>query len=240
MTSNKSLARVAGLLYLGVAVAGGFAEAVRKSIVVTGDAPATASNVVQHSTLVQVGFGADLADLPLFLAIGVIMYAILKPVSPRIALAMLVINAVSVAIQALNMLNQAGAFLVATDPHYTAGLSAVTSQALVLFFLEMHRVGYLIAQIFFGLFLLPLGYLVYRSGLFPRVLGAILAIGSIGYLTQVAVTFAMPGLDSNAASIFGLAGGLAEMVFLLWLIVKGTSSEVASPAPIKGALSWKA
>jgi uncharacterized protein DUF4386 len=225
MNSSKTLARIAGAMYLIVAVFGGFAEYTRQSALVAGDAQATAANVAAHAAQFQVAFGADLADLPFFLGVGLILYGILKPVNPQIALTMLVINAVSVAIQAINMLNHAAALLVATDPGLTAGLTTATSSALVLGLLEMHGIGYLVAQIFFGLYLLPLGYLVYRSDYFPKALGVILALGSAGYVIGVAVSFASPRFDSSAATYFGLAGGLAEMAFLVWLLIRGAAGQ---------------
>jgi hypothetical protein len=111
--------------------------------------------------------------------------------------------------------------LVATDPSYTAGLSPQTSHALVLLLLNLHQQGYLIAQIFFGLFLLPLGYLVYRSGYFPKALGIILMIGCVGYLTDIAGTYLSAGFAWSLSSVPATIAGLAELLFLLWLVVMG-------------------
>ena len=238
--STKGLARIGGLLYLGVAVGGGFSEYVRSSARVAGDAAATAANVAAHSTLFQIAFATDLADFVLFLGVGLVMYVIFRPVNAPVALAMLVINAVSVPIQALNMLNHAGAWLVATNPGLTTGLSVAGSQTAVLLLLEMHRIGYLIAQIFFGLYLLPLGFLVYRSGYFPKALGLILMAGCAGYVAGVAVSFASAELESSLATIFGLIGGLAESTFLIWLLIKGANTAGSESEPIQGARTWAA
>jgi hypothetical protein len=234
--TTKNFARVGGLLYLAVAIAGGFSEYVRTSNTVSGDAAATAANVVSHATLFQLAFAADLADLPLFLAVGIVMYVLFRPVNAPIALGMLVLNAVSVPIQALNMLNHAGALLVATQPQFTS----VGSPALVLLLLDLHRVGYLVAQIFFGLYLLPLGYLVYRSGYLPRSLGLILILGSVGYVVGVAVSFAAVGFESGVATYLGVVGGVAELIFLLWLLVRGVDRHESIREPVKGALTWTA
>ena len=234
--TTKSLARVGGLLYLAVAVAGGFSEYVRTSNTVSGDAAATAANVASHTTLFQIAFGADLADLPMFLGVGIVMYVIFRPVNAPMALGMLVLNAVSVPIQALNMLNHAGALLVATQPQF----AAIGSPAVVLLLLDLHRVGYLVAQIFFGLYLLPLGYLVYRSGYLPRTLGLVLIAGSAGYIAGVAVSFAAMGFETSVATYFGLAGGVAELIFLLWLLVRGVDRRESTREPVKGALTWTA
>ena len=238
MSSSKTLARLAGILYLIVAVGGGFSEYVRLSVRVRGDAAATAANVAEHASLFRLGFVADLVDFACFLAVGLLLYAILKPAGPRIAVSMLALNAVSVAIQALNMLNHLGALLVATDRTYTTGLSSDTVAGLVALLLDMHAQGYLIAQIFFGLFLLPLGYLVYRSGLFPRVLGRILMIGSGGYVAGVVATYLSPGFESSLAVYFGIAGGLAELTFLVWLLIAGVNdSPVRQATSVEGALA---
>ena len=208
MLSTKSLARIAGILYLAVAVGGGFAEfGARGSVKVAGDAAATAANIAQHAALFQAGLVADLVDFVCFLGVGLILYWIFRPTNPGVAVAMLTINAVSVAIQALNMLNHVGALMVATDPRF----ASLSSGAL--FFLELHHQGYLIAQIFFGLYLLPLGYLVYLSGMFPRALGIALMVGSVGYVVGIVVT------------PLAFAGGLAELLFLVWLLVRGTSGQ---------------
>ena len=238
MSSSKTLARLAGILYLIVAVGGGFSEYVRLSVRVRGDAAATAANVAEHASLFRLGFVIDLVDFACFLAVGLLLYAILKPAGPRIAVSMLALNAVSVAIQALNMLNHLGALLVATDRTYTTGLSSDTVAGLVALLLDMHAQGYLIAQIFFGLFLLPLGYLVYRSGLFPRVLGRILMIGSGGYVAGVVATYLSPGFESSLAVYFGIAGGLAELTFLVWLLIAGVNDSPTRQAiSVEGALA---
>jgi len=221
MISVKKLARIAGVLYLIVAVGGVFAEVVRSSVWVPSNAAATVANIVEHATLFRLGFVADLVDFTFFLGVGLALYALLKPVNARIAFGMVMVNAVSVAIQALNMLNHLGALLVATDPRFTAGMSSETSHSLVLLLLEMHRQGYLIAQIFFGLFLLPLGYLVYKSGYFPKALGGILMIGSGGYLANIAAIYVTPTFQSGVALYFATIAGLAELSFVLWLLIVG-------------------
>lgn len=233
MISRNRLARAAGLLYLVVAVGGGFAEYVRSGVRVPGDAAATAAAIAQHATLFRIGFAADLVDFTCFLGVGLILFTLLKPVNGPIAVAMLVINAVSVAIQALNMLNQLGALLVATDPAYTAGLGSTAAHDLALLLLDLQHQGYVIAQIFFGLYLLPLGYLVYRSGWFPRPLGVVLMVGAGGYVVGVAANFIAPG--SSLPIYPALVGGVAELLFLLWMLARGAGTTATNSR--QGALA---
>ena len=233
MISNKTLARLAGALYLVVGVGGGFSEYVRSGVTVSGDAAGTAARIVDHATLFRIGIATDLVDFACFLGVGLILYTILKPIDDKMAVAMLVINAVSVAMQAMNMVNQVGALLVATNSTYGLGASA-------LLFLELHRQGYLIAQIFFGGYLLPLGYLVYRSALFPKALGIVLIVGATGYLAGVAASYLSASLESSFALYFGLIGGLAEVAFLLWLLIIGVREPRSQSDTTQGRVRWTA
>ena len=92
----------------------------------------------------------------------------------------------------------------------SAPLGATTADALAGFFFQLHGHGYLIAQIFFGLWLLPLGYLVYRSGFFPRVLGVLLMLGCVGYLADLVAIYVSPSFDSPLSMVLVLPAALGE------------------------------
>lgn len=236
MISKPGLARIAGLLYLILAVCGGWAELyVRSGVKVPGDAAATAANVVENATLMRMAFAAEMVNITCFLLVALLMYAILKSVSDRIAIAMVAFNATAVAIMGINMLNHLGALLIATEPTYSAGLSSEAAAGLVMLLLDLHGHGYQVAQIFFGLWLLPLGYLVYKSGYFPKVLGILLMIGCGGYLAGLVVTALPPDLASSLVPYLALPAGLAEVLFLLWLLIKGVKvPQETEPIPVAG------
>lgn len=218
------LARVAGLLYLLMALLSGFAEvAVRAGALVPGDAAATAANIRASATLFRLGFATDLLHLACLVLLAFALYALLSPVDPPIAATFVVLIAIAAAIMAANLINHAGALLVATDPTYAAALGAEWADALALLFLELHGRGFGIAQIFFALWLLPLGFLVVRSGYFPRLLGVLLMVGCFGYLAQLVAILASPTLEPGRALVFALAAGATESVFLLWLLAKGAA-----------------
>jgi len=206
-------ARLAGLLYLVVAVCGGFAELVARSTVKASDDVAEALR--DGAELMKVAFAADLVAYTCFLLVGIALYALLKDVHRPAAVAMLTMNAVSVAIQSLNLVNHAGAGLAAQRG----------ADELAVLFLDLHGVGYLVAQVFFGGWLIPLGYLVVRSGMMPRVLGYALVVGGVGYLLGLVVELTAPSADA-AALVLGLLGGVSEIAFLLWLLVKGVRAPV--------------
>jgi Domain of unknown function (DUF4386) len=222
MASPRTLARTAGLLYLVVALLGGFAEVyVRSSIVVGGDAVATADNIRDSATLFRFGFAADLVQATFFLMTAMVLYLLLRHVNESVARAMVVIVSVSVAIICLNMLNQFVALSIATGNGYTSVFGADGSDALAGLFAEMHSGGYLIAQIFFGLWLLPLGYLVYRSGYFPKVIGMLLIAGCFGYLVDTFTHFLAPAVASSIEAIVVAPAAIGELGFVAWLLVRG-------------------
>ncbi|MET0789357.1 MAG: DUF4386 domain-containing protein [Cellulomonas sp.] len=209
-------ARLTGLLYLVVAVLGGFAELFARATVRGSDDVADALR--QHAGLMRVAFAADLVAFTCFLLVGIALYALFRDVHRTAAVAMLTMNAVSVAIQCLNMVNQAGAVLAAQRG----------ADELAVLFLELHGVGYLVAQIFFGAWLVPLGYLVVRSGSVPRGFGYALVAGGLGYLAGFAVELVAPDADALSTTL-GMVGGLSEVAFLLWLLVTGAPRQVRAP-----------
>jgi Domain of unknown function (DUF4386) len=120
----------------------------------------------------------------------------------------------------LNLLNQLVALSIATDGDYASALGPAGSDALAMLFAEMQHDGFLIAQMFFGLWLLPLGYLVVRSGYVPRVLGVLLAVGGVGYLVDLFARFLALGA-AERISPFVLAPALVgEVAFVAWLLVR--------------------
>ncbi len=224
--STRNLARLAGALYLLVAIFGGFAQmGARASVLVAGDSTATANNIRASEALFRFGFVADVINVVAFLGVALLLYAILAPVNRRWAGAFVAFNTVAVAIMGIDLVNHAGALIVATDPTYAATLGAGAADSLAALFLDLHRYGYLVAEIFFGLWLLPLGYVVYRSGYFPRALGAGLIIGSVAYLASFAIDVVSPGFSSSLAVLVAMPAAIAEVSFLLWLLVRGVDVE---------------
>lgn len=221
MISKKRLARVAGLLYLILGVCGGFSQLyVRSGVHVPDDAAATAANISASAGLFRLAFASDIVNITCFLLMALTLYALFKQTSHTIALAMVFLNAVAAAIMSVNMLNHLAALQVATGA-YPTGLGAEASDSLALLFFDLHAYGYSIATIFFGLFLLPLGYLVFTSGYFPRALGVILMAGCFAYLTELVVRYISPDIAPSISAIIATPAGIAEMSFALWLLVKG-------------------
>jgi Domain of unknown function (DUF4386) len=178
---------------------------------VAGDAPATADNISASATLFRIGALTDLVNIVCFLVLALVLYGLLKPAGERAALAMLVFNAVSVAVMTANLVN------------HLAALQAATSgdDALAMLFLDLHATGYLVAGTFFGLWLLPLGYLLVGSGYAPRPLGVLLMVGSFGYVADLVTRVLLPTVGETLGPVLVLPSALAELSLILWLLVKG-------------------
>lgn len=243
MIPTVRLARTAGLCYLAVAVFGGFAHVVRTQAYVPGNAATTLQNVQDHSSLVRLSFAADLASATFMVFLVLALYRLLGHVDRSTARLMVMLVTVFVAIICLNLVSQYGALVVATDPAYASlGPGGPDGSAgpdsLVLLLMELQHTGYLVAQVFFGLWLFPLGRLAYRSGLFPKPLGVALMVATVAYVADVAFQFLAP---AGAASVSGVAVvpivTLAEVWMLGYLLVKGVRSPAAAPAvPADGPL----
>ena len=180
MTSPKRLARIAGVLYLLVGITGGFAEGfVYPKMYVAGDAAATAANVVANPGLVRLGVVSDLVDQTLFVFLVLTLYILLQHVNIGVARAMVALVVLAAAITSINAVFEFAGLQVATGAVNLSALGTAGSNGIVLLLLDTQHYGLLIAQVFFGLWLIPLGYLAYQSkGMFPKWLGILLIVGA--------------------------------------------------------------
>jgi hypothetical protein len=156
-----------------------------------------------------------------FLLTAMALYVLLRNVNRVAAGAMVTFVAVSVAIQSLNLVSEMIALSIATGPGYASALGQTGSDALALLFVNLQHDGFVISQMFFALWLLPLGYLVVKSGYFPRVLGYLLALACVGYLVDLFAYFLAPGIEGSVLPFSAAAGAIGELAFIAWLLVKG-------------------
>jgi Domain of unknown function (DUF4386) len=232
MTSPKRLARIAGFLYLLVGIFGGFAEGyVEPKMYVAGNAAATAGNVVANAGLVRMGVVADLLDGTFFVFLALALYVVLKHVHKSMARAMLVLVVLATAITCLSALFEFEGLRVATGAVDLAAFGTVGSNALVLLLLDAQHYGLLIAQIFFGLWLAPLGYLAYRSRWFPKALGVVLVAASASYLVDFLAAFLFPDIAKAIHGYAAILPAIAEPAMVLYLLVVGVKTKAFAARP---------
>lgn len=219
----RTRARVAGALYLVIIVCAGFAEGyVRTSLVVPGDPSATASNIVASVTLFRLGLFADLVAFMADAGVAVLLYVILRSTAPTIALLAAAFRLVAhPAIASLNLLNHLGALLVLDGGGPLSAFDQAQREELALFAMDLHGYGYVVGGAFFGVHCALLGYLLYRSDLFPRLLGVLLGAAAIGYLFESFAVFVAPGLESVASTLVVVTASVGEVGLCLYLLVRG-------------------
>jgi hypothetical protein len=224
--SPKTLARIAGVLYLLVGIFGGFAEGyVDPKMYVAGNAAATTGNVVANSELVRLGVVSHLLDAVFFVFLAMTLYILLRPIHKSMARAMLVLVVLATAIISLNAVFLFEGLRVATESYYATAFGATGSNALVLLLLDTQHYGTLSAQVFFGLWLVPLGYLAYKSaGLFPKWLGLLLVVGGVCYLIDLLAAFLVPDFGRTIHTSIVIPCAIAEISMVLYLLVVGVKT----------------
>jgi hypothetical protein len=226
MTSPKRLARIAGVFYLLVGIFGGFAEGfVDPKMYGAGNAAATAGNVLANAGLVRIGVVSHLLDGTFFVILAMTLYILLSHVNQSVARAMVVLVAVATGIICLNAVFEFEGLRVATDTSYAAALGIAGSNALVLLLLDTQHYGTLAAQVFFGLWLVPIGYLAYKSaGLFPKWLGVLLVVGGVCYLVDLFAAFLVPDFGQKVHTLIVIPSGISEISMVLYLLVVGVKT----------------
>jgi hypothetical protein len=219
MSQIQMTARLAGLLYLALAALSAFGLVyVPSMLIVPGDAAATANNIVTSESLFRLGFVSDLVAFTVNIFVALLLYKLLKPVNRGIASLMVILILMGLAIGMLNELNQFAALLILGSDHLTA-FTAAQSQALASLFLDLYEHGFTIAHIFWGLWLFPMGYLVFKSGFLPKVIGVLLIVAGLGYLTDFTLFFLFPDITVTVSD-FTFVG---EVVLILWLLIRGVN-----------------
>ncbi len=180
---------------------------VPSALIVSGDAATTASNIISNEFLFRAGIVGSLITQLIFIFVALLLYKLFEPVNKNHSLLMVVLALVSVPIAMLNTLNSVAALLLLNN----------TEQ--MMFFLDLNAQGIIIASIFWGLWLFPLGYLIYKSGYFPKIIGISVIIGGIGYTLGSFTHFLLPNLEA-LLSIFEIMT-FGEVIFIGWLLIKG-------------------
>jgi hypothetical protein len=216
MDSPTTLARIAAVLFLIVVIQGMSVELfLRPEILVPGDAAATIAHLNASETLFRVSLVSDLVRQVFLVVLAWILYRLFKPVNSHLAGLMLIFVLLSVPMMVLNELNHVAALLLATGALPTFGTEQ--SQDLILFFLTLRAYGTHLSGPF-SIWILLLGYLAFQSRFVPRILGVWLILGGIASVTAAILFYVLPDFNGIVFGLFAFAG---EVVFYLWLLIRG-------------------
>jgi len=213
MESPNKFARMTGILYFLVILMGVVSEGiVHNFIIVPGDITTTVNHITDYETIFRLGFVISLTRFAVYILLVLALYKLLRPVNKDWSLVMVAFALVSISIGMFSLLFQYAAPLLLSNNGYSTLFTTDQWHTQVLFFINMQVMGDKASQIL-AIWLLPLGYLIYRSGFFPKILGVLMVIAGAGYVTDFLIFFLLPNLNWQLAGF----AFLAELPFPLWL-----------------------
>lgn len=231
-TDLQATARMAGVLYLIVVLTGLFSLLyVPSQIAVGGDPSTTIDNILESESLFRLGIAAELICYTVFLVLPFALYRLLHGVGREAAVLMVAFVVVSVPISFVSVLSKFEVLsLLSGGAEHLRAFTTEQVQAQVMLLLDAYENGFLVSQVFWGLWLLPFGYLVFRSGFLPRILGVLLMMGCFGYLIDFSGRFFFSGYTETMAGFVGLPAAAGEIGTCLWLLIVGVREGTAALA----------
>lgn len=221
MHPTQKAARVAGALYLLLVVTAPFGLIyVPRTLIVGGNATATANNILAHETLFRLGIVTELISEVVFIFLVMALHRFLSGVNINHARLMVGLVLVSAAIGLVNLLNNVAALTLFRGADSLSVLDKPQRDALAMLFLRLHSRGTFVNEIFWGLWLLPFGLLVMKSGFLPRILGVLLIVNCFAYVAASLTWLLLPAYG-NAASQASTPALFGEIWIMLWLLIKG-------------------
>src|ERR1700693_1473063 len=212
--SPSPSARITGVVYLLCVVAAVLGDFFLKGLVVDGDAAATANNLLAHPSLFRLGLATGLIATACYIAVTALFYVLFKPVSRSLSLVAAFFSLVGCTILAFGSLFQLAPLVVLGGSQYLSVFNVEQLRALALLFLDLNTQAGYICVVFFGVYCLLIGYLIFRSAFLPRILGVLMALAGWGCLT-----FLCPPLANHLSPYNLVLGFVAELALCLWLLV---------------------
>src|SRR6266446_3117767 len=237
MSSTKNPGRFAGLLYILMSIPGVFAMMyVPSKLIVHANAAATASNIAAHETLFRLGIAAQLIGQAGFIFVALALYHLLKGVNRWRASLMVTLVVVQVPIAFLNELNSIAALVLVRGADFLSIFEKPQRDALAMLFLNLHFHGLVVDEIFWGLWLVPLALLVYRSRFLPRFLGVWLALSGFAWVI-LSLTGVLSPQYYDKVFTYTQPAVLGEMAFMLWLVIKGARPPALDATALSSAVA---
>ncbi len=218
VTNPRRVARTAGLLYLLTIVLGIFAEFFVSGTIIVRDPAATATNILAHRELFQLGFMAYMIEMASQVAMTSLFYILFEPVSRSVSLVAAFIGLVGCATKTVARLFYIVPLFVLGSGHSLGAFNANESGALASLLLQVNDQGAGVALVFFGLYALLQGYLILRSSFLPRALGVLSLLGGVGWLS-----FLYPSMGHRLFFFIAPIGLLGALALILWLLVVGVN-----------------
>jgi hypothetical protein len=225
LNSVKAAARIAGGLYLLITILSIFVHFyIPGELIVPGDATTTANNIIASEGLFRIGIVSELIILLIEIVLSVILYVLFKPVNKTLSLVAAISRLAMTTIHGINLLNNFIVLLLLSGAAYLTVFEPAQLNAVVMLFLNAYSYGFTIGIGFFTLHVLLLGYLIFKSGYFPRILGVLFMIASLGYLIDVSSHILLANYKTGPVYL-ALPIAIAEIAFPLWLLIKGVNVE---------------
>lgn len=222
MNPNKKTARLAGLFFLAMVVFGMFSEIFfRQKLFVATDAALTAGNISSNGFLYGIGILSDILMSLSYMLTGLALYRLLSSVNRSMAVLMAIFASAGSILLMFNILNEYAPFVILSGNDYLSTFSSSQLQSLALLYFKLYEHGYVIGQVFFALWVLPLGLLIYKSDFIPKVFGFLFVAQTIFGLMSGVVHFLAP--NGVAETILLIPATIAELSFMLWLLIWGIS-----------------
>jgi hypothetical protein len=220
--SPRKTARLAGFLYFMYFITSLIANYFGNFVFV--DAPATLNTIIAHESLFRIGFVISLFSVVFLLLAAWALYVLLKPVNKNLALLFLLLNLGGFVIWCLSVLNLYGSLMLLSGADYLKAFQPDQLQAQALLFINLYKNGSIIAQIPYGVWLFPLGYIVFKSRFLPKTLGVLLIADCFGLLIYVLQRFLLPDYDVISYPCLAISF-IAEISLSLWLLIMGVKEQ---------------
>lgn len=227
MDSFKKIARIAGLLFLMMVVFGLAAEIFfRQKIFASSDLATTANNILSNTLLYRAGILSDMLMSLSYMLTALVLYKLLSSVNKNMAATMVVFATAGSVLLLFNILLEIAPLYILNGNEFMSTFNSSQRQSLAMLFYNLYQHGYMIGQIFFSLWVLPLGILIFKSGFIPKVLGILFIIETIFGLLAVTVHFLLP--NPTVESIMMLPMMIAEFSFMFYLLIRGVNESKLS------------
>ncbi len=223
-TSPQLYARIGGLAYLFIIVAGFIGEMfIRNKLIVSGDAAATANNIAASPLLWRIGIAGDLTMHVCDGIVALVYYTLLKPVNKNLALLAVLFGLTQTAVLVANKMNLLMPLFLLENADYLKAFNAQQLQALAYLSIKAHGYGFGVGLIFFGVECLIDGYLIFKSGYLPKVLGVMIQIAGVCYLINSFALILSPSLSNLLFPLILVPPFFGELSMCLWLLIKGVN-----------------